>query len=321
MRRAAAVCRAIDSVVPHSTGRVRSGRARVRLAVLVALGCVALVAAGLIASAPALGAGATCSGLSYSGCNLQGVDFSGKNLAGADFSGANLTGANFSGANLQNANFTGADLEGANLSSANLQSATLASADFAGANLQNANLQYASAPNTNFNNADLTNASLQHGTFTGCTNVNSIQTGIHLAQAIDFCNGTPPKVVPAVNCVSKNADGSYAAYFGYTNSGSVVSYPIGSANSIAPPNLNGGQPVTFVNGTVSNAFSVTVPQSGTAVWTVNGVTATATSSSLACSGDTLSTDPFGLSLVLAIVGGGLVGAFVVRRTARGRRPA
>jgi hypothetical protein len=117
-----------------------------------------------------------------------------------------------------------------------------------------------------------------------------------------------------------NQDGSFVAYFGYTNtSGSPVSYPIGSSNSITPSSLNGGQPVNFGTGTVSNAFSVTVAQAGIAVWSVNGASATATQYIVACSSDTLSADPSGLSLVFAIFGGGLVGVFVVRRTARGRR--
>jgi hypothetical protein len=262
-------------------------------------------------STPALAASGTCSGLSYAGCNLAGVNFSGGNLAGADFSGANLQGANF----------TGADLEGANLSTVNMQSATLANADLSGANLQSANMQGVNAPNTNFNNADLSNAHLQHGVFTGCTDANAILTGTKLQQAVGFCNGTPSMVVPTVNCISTNANGSFVAYFGCTNSGPAISYPIGSTNSIIPSGLNGGQTVTFVNGTVTNAFSITVPQSGTAEWSVNGSAATATSSDTACTDDTLPADPQGVSLLLALGGGGLVGAAVVRRTARGRRLA
>ncbi|MBO0728319.1 MAG: pentapeptide repeat-containing protein [Acidimicrobiaceae bacterium] len=297
-------------------GRVASSLIRLTAVAALVLGTV--VGIGASSSAPAFAATGTCSGLSYAGCNLAGVDFTGQNLAGADFTGANLIGANFGGVNLQGANFTGANLQSANLSSANLQSSTMANADLSGANLQNVNLQYVNAPNTNFNNANLNNASLQHGVFTGCTDVNASLTGIHLAQTVDFCNGTPPDVVPTVNCVSKNSDGSFAAYFGYTNSGSVINYPIGSTNSITPASLNGGQPVTFVNGTVSNAFSVTVPSGGTAQWSVNGVSATATSSSMACTDDTLPAAGNGMGLVAALGGAGVLGAFVVRRTARGR---
>lgn len=300
-------------------GAFRVGRRPKLSARLAAFAVFAFAVVGVFAATPALAAGSTCSGLSYGGCDLHGVDFTGQNLAGADFTGANLVGANLSGVNLQGANFTGANVQGANLSSANLQSATLVNADFSGANMQNVNLQYTDARNVNFNNADLTSAHLQHGTFTGCTNTDAILTGIQLSQAVDFCTGTAPNVVPAVNCVSTNSDGSFVAYFGYTNSGSVINVPIGSSNSVTPPSLSGSQPTTFVNGTVSNAFSVTVPSGGTAQWSVNGASTTATSNTTACEDQTLPADPNGMSLVFAVAGGGIVGAIVVRRAARGRR--
>ncbi|MBO0728694.1 MAG: pentapeptide repeat-containing protein [Acidimicrobiaceae bacterium] len=298
-------------------------RSLARLAVVTLLAFVPLLGPGVDAATPAFAATGTCSGLSWAGCNVAGMDFTGQNLAGADFSGADLAGANFSGVNLQGANLSGANLEGANLTSANMQSATLVSADLAGANLQNVNLQYTTSQNVNFDNADLTGASLQHGTFTGCTDANTTETGFHTAQAVGFppCSGTAPNVVLTVDCITTNSDGSFTAYFGYTNSGSVISYPVGSANSITPPSLGGSQPTTFVNGTVSNAFSVSVPASGTAVWSVNGVSATATSSSPACNDDTLPAAGNGMGLVVAIGGGAIVGAAVVRRTARGRRVA
>jgi choice-of-anchor A domain-containing protein len=140
-----------------------------------------------------------------------------------------------------------------------------------------------------------------------------------LASTACIPSGTPSSVVPVVKCVSVNSNGSFVAYFGYTDSGAAVSYPIGPTNSVTPSSLSGGQPVNFVSGTVDDAFSVTVPQSGTAEWLVNGLSATATSSSMVCSDDTLPADPYGMSLVLAIGGGGIVGTVVVRRTARGRR--
>lgn len=135
--------------------------------------------------------------------------------------------------------------------------------------------------------------------------------GVILAQ------GSTSNVVPTLTCVTPGAGNSFTAYFGYTNSGASVTYPVGSQNKVTPNSLNGSQPTTFSSGTTTSAFSV-VASSGTVNWTVAGQSVTAQSSSTACAGSTLSQDPFGMSLILAIGGGALVGAVVIRRATRER---
>jgi choice-of-anchor A domain-containing protein len=131
--------------------------------------------------------------------------------------------------------------------------------------------------------------------------------------------GTPPPgaIVPMVQCVTPNTDGTFVAFFGYTNSGSAVTIPIGSNNTIAPTDLGGREPTSFSSGTVSDAFSVTVPKGQVVEWVISGIPAVASSGSPNCQNSDLSADPFGLSLVFVVVIAGLVGVFVVRRTARG----
>jgi hypothetical protein len=122
-------------------------------------------------------------------------------------------------------------------------------------------------------------------------------------------------VVPAVTCVTLGHGHNYTAYFGYSNSGSAANYPDGSSNQITPSKYDGNQPTSFISGTVTNAFSVQV-HNQSVTWTVAGQSATATSSSTTCSGSSLPVDPLGLSLVIAIGLGVLIGVVVIRRTAK-----
>lgn len=122
-----------------------------------------------------------------------------------------------------------------------------------------------------------------------------------------------PAIIPMVECITTNSSGGgFVAYFGYTNPGAAVTIPAGPTNSLTPASLT-GQTTSFEAGTVPQAFSVNVP-SGTAQWSINGVPATATSGSPACNDDVLPVDPSGISLIFAVVAGGLVGALVVWRT-------
>jgi FG-GAP repeat protein/putative Ig domain-containing protein len=94
------------------------------------------------------------------------------------------------------------------------------------------------------------------------------------------CEGTrsytvtiPATVVPILNCVQRNHNGTYTARFGYDNStGAAVTIPVGSNNFFTPGNQNRGQTTVFQPGLVSNAFSVTFKASGNnlAVWFLRG---------------------------------------------------
>lgn len=131
-------------------------------------------------------------------------------------------------------------------------------------------------------------------------------------------HGSSANVVPTLTCVTPGVGKAFTAYFGYTNEGDSVTYPDGPQNKVTPGSLDGPQPTTFTSGTTASAFSV-VANSRTVNWTVAGQSVSAQASSTACAGSTLSQDPLGMSLILAIGGGALVGAIVIRRATRQRR--
>ncbi len=83
-----------------------------------------------------------------------------------------------------------------------------------------------------------------------------------------------PTVVPILECVQRNANGTYTARFGYHNTtGSAVTIPVGSNNHFTPGNQNRGQTTVFQPGRVVNAFSVTFTMSASAtlgVWNLKG---------------------------------------------------
>jgi hypothetical protein len=82
-----------------------------------------------------------------------------------------------------------------------------------------------------------------------------------------------PTVAPILNCVMRNANGSYTAKFGYDNSTSAaVTIPVGANNYFTPGAQNRGQTTTFQPGVVTNAFSVTFAANGgnLGVWFLKG---------------------------------------------------
>lgn len=128
-------------------------------------------------------------------------------------------------------------------------------------------------------------------------------------------------ITPTVTCVDVSSKNNYTVYFGYTNNGSSVSYPTDSKfNHVSPSSYNGGQPTDFPSGTFSNVFSVLVT-SPSISWTLENSTVSASSNSTQCSGSSLPVDPLGLSLVLVLGVGIVVGAIFVTRTARRRGSA
>ena len=152
----------------------------------------------------------------------------------------------------------------------------------------------------------------------GATDSSICGTLLSAVGSVDPTPGSSPDVVPALTCVAAGPHGEFTAYFGYANSGNSISYPLGESNFLTPSALDGGEPTQFISGTVSNAFSVVVPSGEIASWTVAGKSAQAQSSSTVCTGSTLTQDRFGISLIIAVGGGALIGALVVRRASRGR---
>lgn len=80
-------------------------------------------------------------------------------------------------------------------------------------------------------------------------------TGPDSAQAQATVNG---RLTPLLECVSKQGNGTFIAYFGYNNRNAVViTLPLGGKNKFTPDPLDRGQPTTFQPGRIVNAFTVT----------------------------------------------------------------
>ena len=74
-------------------------------------------------------------------------------------------------------------------------------------------------------------------------------------------------LVPLLDCVVNNGDGTYTAYFGYLNSGSeVIDLPVGSKNMFVNGDPDRGQPTAFFPGEHTSEFSVVFGALETLKW-------------------------------------------------------
>ena len=90
-------------------------------------------------------------------------------------------------------------------------------------------------------------------------------------------------LAPLAECVVDRGAGRFTAVFGYNNpAGGVVTVPIGSDNLLSSAVAKGYQPEVFASGDQRKVFAVDFTGSGSARWTLNGRTATATSASTRC---------------------------------------
>lgn len=131
------------------------------------------------------------------------------------------------------------------------------------------------------------------------------------------------KVIPIVDCLRENADGTYTAVLGYNNtSKSPVTIPVGEGNKVSPAALDGAQPTTFEPGRRHGAFSLTMSRSelvGGANWYLDGKRAFSGSASgvATCPGSTeLPEEGNGTGPAIALLGAGLIGAVAVHRARR-----
>lgn len=77
-------------------------------------------------------------------------------------------------------------------------------------------------------------------------------------------------VEPLLDYVIDLPDGGYSAFFGYRNDNAIaVTIPVGNKNKFAPKPQDRGQPVNFLPGTRSEAFSVRFT-AGTLTWNLDG---------------------------------------------------
>jgi len=77
------------------------------------------------------------------------------------------------------------------------------------------------------------------------------------------------KIVPELECVNANDDGTYTAYFGYTNNNGVsVDIPYGHKNSLALDTTD-ERPTHFVPGTQDFMFGVDFKKNQTVTWSLD----------------------------------------------------
>jgi hypothetical protein len=123
-------------------------------------------------------------------------------------------------------------------------------------------------------------------------------------------------VVPFVDCVTANSDGSNTAFFGYYSfARSSTKISKSAQNQITPASLDGAEPTSFQSGYVPRAFSVKIPKAGTATWTLSGFPAPAPNTwSPACPPPvSLPQEGNGLGLVLGLIAAGVAGTVLISR--------
>lgn len=91
------------------------------------------------------------------------------------------------------------------------------------------------------------------------------------------------RISPVLECIIPHDDGSYTAFFGYSNRNDfVVDFPVGPDNRFSPAPEDRGQPTSFLPGRHYKAFAVEV-SNGNLVWRLPGKSATASPGSKVCS--------------------------------------
>lgn len=74
-------------------------------------------------------------------------------------------------------------------------------------------------------------------------------------------------LVPLLECVDNNGDGTYTAHFGYLNTGSdVIDLPVGPKNMFVGGEKDRGQPTAFFPGEHLSEFTVTFGELETLKW-------------------------------------------------------
>lgn len=74
-------------------------------------------------------------------------------------------------------------------------------------------------------------------------------------------------LIPLLECVDDNGDGTYTAHFGYLNqSNATINLPVGPKNMFVPGQEDFGQPTVFLPGEHLNVFSVVFPGTEDLKW-------------------------------------------------------
>jgi hypothetical protein len=74
-------------------------------------------------------------------------------------------------------------------------------------------------------------------------------------------------LIPLLECVDNNGDGTFTAHFGYLNqSGTTINLAVGPKNMFVPGQQDFGQPTAFLPGEHLNVFSVVFSANDTIKW-------------------------------------------------------
>jgi len=96
-------------------------------------------------------------------------------------------------------------------------------------------------------------------------------------------NTPAPTLHPILNCIVDNGDGTFTAFFGYTNDNTVTeTRPIGPLNRFVPDPADRGQPTTFLPGTHDRVFSVVSTDNGPLHWSLERENVIANTNSPLC---------------------------------------
>lgn len=131
--------------------------------------------------------------------------------------------------------------------------------------------------------------------------------------------GPTYSVVPLLDCVRTNGDGTWTAVFGYENTTqSTVSIPVGPDNKVTPTTYAAAQPTTFSPGVHHGVFTVTVSGGGGPTWHLDrDDLAARESDGPVCPPTTqLPADGNGTGAAVALGAAGVVGAAVLYRFRR-----
>jgi hypothetical protein len=129
-------------------------------------------------------------------------------------------------------------------------------------------------------------------------------------------------VVPLLDCVVLDRDGSWTAVFGYENtSSSTVTIPTGARNKVTPVPYGTPQPTTFRPGTHHGAFTVPVTRGAGPMWHLDGTNLAARrGTATACPPATeLPEEGNGTGPAIGLAAAGVVGAVLVHRANRRAR--
>jgi hypothetical protein len=130
---------------------------------------------------------------------------------------------------------------------------------------------------------------------------------------------TEKELTPVFECAAPNSDGTFTAFFGYSNeTGSPMTIPAGSRNKIEPSPADRGQPVQFSVGRHVAVFSVRMESGENVTWHIGTKHADATSSVLCAAPAELAETSTWLALPGAALASVGLWVLVQRRRRRGQ---